>query len=102
MESIGLIPVLGVSAALFIIGAAGVVTRKNALIVFMSVELMLNAVNLSFIAFARQLGQVDGQVFAVFVMAVAAAEAGVGLALVILLFRNRVTVSLDDLDLLKG
>jgi NADH-quinone oxidoreductase subunit K len=102
MESIGLIPVLSVSAVLFVTGVAGVLTRKNALIVFMSVELMLNAVNLSFVAFARQLGQVDGQVFAVFVMAVAAAEAGVGLALVILLFRNRVTVSLDDLDILKG
>jgi NADH-quinone oxidoreductase subunit K len=102
MESVGLAPVLAVSAILFVSGVAGVLTRKNALIVFMSVELMLNAVNLSFVAFARHHGDVDGQVFAVFVMAVAAAEAGVGLAMVILLFRNRVTVSLDDLDLMKG
>lgn len=102
MENVGLFPVLAVSAVLFATGVAGVLTRRNALIVFMSVELMLNAVNLSFVAFARHSGTVDGQVFAVFVMAVAAAEAAVGLALVILLFRNRVTVSLDDLDLMKG
>lgn len=102
MESVGLNPVLAVSAALFVLGVAGVLTRRNALIVFMSVELMLNAVNLSFVAFARHLGNVDGHAFAVFVMAVAAAEAAVGLALVILLFRNRVTVNLDDLDLMKG
>ena len=102
MESVGLLPVLAVSTVLFVTGAAGVLTRKNLIIVLMSVELMLNASNLSFVAFARHLGQVEGQVFAVFVMAVAAAEAAVGLALVILLFRNRVTVDLDDLDLLKG
>ncbi|MEN9786027.1 MAG: NADH-quinone oxidoreductase chain dehydrogenase chain chain [Pseudomonadota bacterium] len=102
METVGLFPVLAVSAALFAIGVAGVLTRRNALIVFMSVELMLNAVNLSFVAFARENLAVDGHVFTVFVMAVAAAEAAVGLALVILLFRNRVTVDLDDLDLLKG
>jgi NADH-quinone oxidoreductase subunit K len=102
MESVGLFPVLAVSACLFATGAAGVLTRKNALIVFMSVELMLNAVNLAFVAFARQHHALDGHIFAVFVMAVAAAEAAVGLALVILLFRNRVTVSLDDLNLLKG
>lgn len=102
MEAVGLLPVLVVSAVLFTTGAAGVMTRKNALIVFMSIELMLNAVNLAFVAFARQHGHLDGQIFAVFVMAVAAAEAAVGLALVILLFRNRVTVSLDDLNLMKG
>jgi NADH-quinone oxidoreductase subunit K len=102
MESIGLFPVLALSAVLFALGVGGVLTRKNALIVFMSVELMLNAVNLSFVAFSRQSGHVDGLVFALFVMAVAAAEAAVGLALVILLFRNRVTVSLDDLDRMKG
>ncbi len=102
MESVGLIPVLAVSAVLFVTGIAGVLTRKNALIVFMSVELMLNAVNLSFVAFARQFGTVDGMIYAVFVMAVAAAEAAVGLALVILLFRNRMTVKLDDLDIMKG
>ena len=102
MESVGLAPVLTVSAVLFMLGVAGVLTRRNALIVFMSVELMLNAVNLSFVGFSRQLGEVDGHIFAVFVMAVAAAEAAVGLALVILLFRNRVTVNVDDLDLMKG
>ncbi|HNC94649.1 MAG TPA: NADH-quinone oxidoreductase subunit NuoK [Myxococcota bacterium] len=102
MEAVGLLPVLALSAILFVTGVAGVLTRRNALIVFMSVELMLNAVNLAFVAFARENQVVDGQVFAVFVMAVAAAEAAVGLALVILLFRNRVTVFLDDLNLLKG
>lgn len=102
MEAVGLGPILAVSALLFAIGVAGVLIRKNALIVFMSIELMLNAVNLSFVAFSRHVGSIDGQVFAVFVMAVAAAEAAVGLALVILLFRNRVTVDLDDLNLMKG
>lgn len=102
MAEIGLFPVLMVSTILFVLGVAGVLTRRNALIVFMSIELMLNAANLAFIGFARQNLAVDGHVFAVFVMAVAAAEAAVGLALVILLFRNRVTVSLDDLNLLKG
>lgn len=102
MLEIGLYPVLVLSAVLFATGTAGVLMRKNLLIVLMSIELMLNAVNLAFVAFARHAGQVDGQVFAVFVMAVAAAEAAVGLALVILLFRNRTTVELDDLNLLKG
>jgi NADH-quinone oxidoreductase subunit K len=102
MENVGIVPVLAVSVTLFCLGVAGVLTRRNALIVFMSVELMLNAVNLSFVGFSRHLGEVDGHVFAVFVMAVAAAEAAVGLALVILLFRNRVTVNVDDLDVMKG
>ena len=91
-----------VSGLLFTIGFAGVMLRRNIITIFMCLELMLNAANLSLVAFARQAGEVDGQVFALFVMAVAAAEAAVGLALVILLFRNRVTVSLDDLDLMKG
>ena len=102
MDQIGLHIPLGLSAALFVIGMVGVLTRKNALIVLMSIELMLNGVNLAFVAFARQSGSVDGHIFAIFVMAVAAAEAAVGLALVILLFRNKVTVELDDLNLLKG
>lgn len=102
MEAVGLYPVLATSAALFLTGLAGVLTRRNLLIVLMCVELMLNAVNLAFVGFARQNGQVDGQVFAVFVMAVAAAEAAVGLALVILLFRHKATVDLQDLDTLKG
>lgn len=99
---IGLYPVLAVSAVLFLTGMAGVLTRRNLLIVLMSVELMLNAVNLAFVGFARQTGAVDGQVFAVFVMAVAAAEAAVGLALVLLLFRHRTSVDLNDFDALKG
>lgn len=102
METVGLAPVLALSVALFSLGVAGVLTRRNALIVFMSVELMLNAVNLSFVGFAREHGTMDGHIFAVFVMAVAAAEAAVGLALVILLFRNRVTVDLDDLNRMGG
>ncbi len=102
MEAVGLMPVLVLSVLLFTIGVIGVLTRKNALIVFMSIELMLNAVNVAFLGFSRQQGTLDGHVFAVFVMAVAAAEAAVGLALVILLFRNRTTVQLDDLDRMKG
>lgn len=102
MDSVGLLPVLVVSGVLFTLGVIGVLTRKNALIVFMSVELMLNAVNLAFVAFSRQNASMDGHIFAIFVMAVAAAEAAVGLALVILLFRNRVTVKLDDLDRMRG
>lgn len=102
MEQVGLYPVLFTSCILFAIGAIGVLTRKNVLIVLMSIEIMLNAVNLSFVAFARHLGQVDGHVFAVFVMAVAAAEAAVGLALVILMFRHKASVDLDNFDLLKG
>jgi len=102
MEAVGLMPVLSLSVILFTIGVVGVLTRKNALIVFMSIELMLNAGNVAFVGFSRQQGTLDGHVFAVFVMAVAAAEAAVGLALVILLFRNRTTVQLDDLDRMKG
>jgi NADH-quinone oxidoreductase subunit K len=102
MEGVGLESVLVFSALLFLTGVAGVLSRKNILIVLMAIELMLNGVNLAFVAFARQHGQVDGQVFAVFVMAVAAAEAAVGLALVILFFRHKVSVDLEDLNLLKG
>ena len=89
------------SAVLFTIGVVGVLTRRNAIIVFMCVELMLNAVNLSFVAFSRMHG-VAGQTFVVFVMTVAAAEAAVGLAIIIAVFRHRQTVNLDRLDLLKG
>jgi len=102
MEQVGLFPVLAVSGILFMLGVIGVLTRRNLLIVFMSVELMLNAVNLAFVAFSRHNGSVDGHVFAILVMAVAAAEAAVGLALVILLYRNRLSVHMDDLNLLKG
>jgi len=102
MDQVGLYPVLFTSAALFMIGAAGVLSRRNALIVLMCIELMLNSVNLAFVGFARHLGQSDGHVFAVFVMAVAAAEAAVGLALVILLFRHKASVDLDNFTMLKG
>jgi NADH-quinone oxidoreductase subunit K len=89
------------SAVLFVIGVVGVLTRRNAIIIFMCVELMLNAVNLSFIAFAREYGAA-GQVFVFFVMTVAAAEAAVGLAIIIALYRHRHTVNLQDINLLKG
>jgi NADH-quinone oxidoreductase subunit K len=89
------------SALLFTIGVIGVLTRRNAIIVFMCVELMLNAVNLSFVAFAQVYGAA-GQVFVFFVMTVAAAEAAVGLAIIIALFRHRQTVNLSNINLLKG
>ena len=89
------------SAVLFAIGVVGVLTRRNAIIVFMCVELMLNAVNLTFIAFAQSYGAA-GQVFVFFVMTVAAAEAAVGLAIIIALFRHRQTVNLQNINLLKG
>jgi NADH-quinone oxidoreductase subunit K len=89
------------SAVLFIIGVVGVLTRRNAIIVFMCVELMLNAVNLTFVAFSQVYG-VGGQVFVFFVMTVAAAEAAVGLAIIIALFRHRQTVNLQNVNLLKG
>ena len=89
------------SAVLFAIGVFGVLIRRNAIIVFMCVELMLNAVNLTFVAFAQAYG-VAGQVFVFFVMTVAAAEAAVGLAIIIALFRHRQTVDLTNINLLKG
>ena len=90
------------SAILFAIGVVGVLTRRNALIVFMCVELMLNAVNLSFIALSKLHGGTLGQVFVVFVMTVAAAEAAVGLAIVIAVFRHFGTVDLENIKLLRG
>ena len=92
---------LSLSAILFAIGMLGVFTRRNVLIVFMSIELMLNAVNLTFVAFARALNSLTGQIFVMFVMAVAAAEVAVGLAIIIAFYRNRETVDVDDLSLLK-
>jgi NADH-quinone oxidoreductase subunit K len=89
------------SAVLFTIGVVGVLTRRNAIIVFMCVELMLNAVNLTFVAFSQVYG-VTGQVFVFFVMTVAAAEAAVGLAIIIALFRHRQTVDLQNVNILKG
>ena len=89
------------SVLLFAIGAATVLLRRNAIIVFMGVELMLNAANLAFVTFARMRGTLDGQVIALFVMVVAAAEAVVGLAIIMAIFRARKSASVDDANLLK-
>jgi NADH-quinone oxidoreductase subunit K len=94
-------PALAVSAVLFAVGVAGVLLRRNAIIIFMCVELMLNAVNLTFVALAQELG-VAGQIFVFFVMAVAAAEAAVGLAIIIAIYRHRRTLNLQNINLLKG
>jgi NADH-quinone oxidoreductase subunit K len=92
---------IALSAVLFSIGALGVLTRRNAIVMFMCIELMLNAANLAFVAFARQMLSVDGQVIVFFVMTVAAAEAAVGLAIIIAVFRHRQTINADDLRLLR-
>jgi NADH-quinone oxidoreductase subunit K len=89
------------SAALFCIGVAGVLTRRNAIIIFASIELMMNAVNLAFVAFARHWGDVGGQIFVFFVIAVAAAEVAVGLAIIVALFRHKETVNIDRVNILK-
>jgi NADH-quinone oxidoreductase subunit K len=90
------------SAALFTIGVIGVLIRRNALIIFMAIELMLNAVNLSFVAFSRFLDSMDGQIIVFFVMAVAAAEVALGLAIIIALYRNKESVNVDEINLLRG
>ena len=92
---------VGLSAVLFTIGVAGVLLRRNTIVIFMSIEIMLNAVNLAFVALGRRLGSMDGQVIVFFVMTVAAAEAAVGLAIIISVFRNRETVNADELSLMK-
>jgi NADH-quinone oxidoreductase subunit K len=92
---------LSLSAVLFTIGVIGVLIRRNVIVVFMCIELMLNAVNLTLIAFSSALGDINGQALVFFVMAVAAAEAAVGLAIVIALFRNKQTVNIDDMNILK-
>jgi NADH-quinone oxidoreductase subunit K len=89
------------SLLLFIVGAVGFIVKKNIISVFLCLELMLNAANLSFIAYSRYLNQVDGQIFVFFIMVIAAAEAAVGLAITIVLFRNRNTLSVDDADTMK-
>jgi NADH-quinone oxidoreductase subunit K len=89
------------SATIFTIGVLGVLLRRNILIMFMSIELMLNAVNLAFVALSRHLGSLDGQVIVFLVMTVAAAEAAVGLAIIICLFRNKKSVNIDDFNLMK-
>ncbi len=92
---------LVLSAFMFLTGVAGVLTRRNAIIVFMSIELMLNSANLTFVAFSSYLGNSIGQVFVFFVMTVAAAEAAVGLAIIIAIFRNKLTVNIDEINILK-
>ncbi|MCH7765825.1 MAG: NADH-quinone oxidoreductase subunit NuoK [Candidatus Acidiferrales bacterium] len=92
---------LALAAALFTVGVIGVLTRRNIIIIFMSLELILNAVNINLIAFARHWGSVDGHIFAIFIITVAAAEAAVGLGILIAFFRNRDTVNADEIDLLK-
>jgi NADH-quinone oxidoreductase subunit K len=87
---------------LFSIGSMGVLLRRNAIILFMSVEMMLNSANLAFVAFARHLGDLDGQVLVFFVITVAAAEVAVGLALIVAIFRTKQSINIDDLNLLKG
>ena len=89
------------SALLFAIGVYGVLARRNAVLVLMSIELMLNAVNLNLVAFGAALHDLTGQVFALFVITVAAAEVGIGLAIVILIYRNRATINVDEVNLLK-
>lgn len=92
---------VALSAALLLIGTVGVLTRRNIVIILMSIELILNAVNINLIAFSRELGNMNGQVFAIFVIIVAVAEAAVGLGILISLFRNKETVLADEVDLLK-
>ena len=92
---------MALSAAIFAIGVAGFLVRRNILVMFMSIELMLNAVNLAFVSLGSRLGTMDGQAIVFFVMTVAAAEAAVGLAIIISIFRNRATVHADDLTLLR-
>ncbi len=93
---------IGLSAILFTIGALGVLIRRNSIVIFMSVELMLNAANLAFVAFARNFGEMQGQLFVFFVMTVAAAEVAVGLALIVTIFRSKQSIDVDQLNSLKG
>jgi NADH:ubiquinone oxidoreductase subunit K len=93
---------LFLAAALFCIGVYGVLARRNAVLVLASIELMLNAVNINLVAFGAYRHNIAGQVFALFVITIAAAEVGVGLAIVVLIFRNRASIALDESDLMKG
>lgn len=92
---------LVLSAFMFAVGVTGVLIRKNAIVVFMSIELMLNSANLTLVAFSSYLGNIAGQVFVFFVMTVAAAEAAVGLAIIIAIFRNKLTVNIDEINIFK-
>lgn len=93
---------VGLSAVLFTIGAMGVLIRRNAIVIFMSVELMLNAANLAFVAFARAYEAVSGQIFVFFVMTVAAAEVAVGLALIVAIFHTKQSIDVDQMNSMKG
>ncbi len=93
---------LYLSAVLFIVGAVGVLTRKNAILILMSIELMLNSAAINFIAFSSYLGSVTGQIFAIMIITVAASEAAIGLAIIISMYRNKNSINLDDYSLLKG
>jgi len=96
-----ILPYLVLSALLFTVGTIGVIVKRNIIAIFLCIELMLNGANLSFVAFSSYLNQVHGQVFVFFVMVVAAAEAAVGLAITIAIYRNRNTLSVDDADIMK-
>jgi NADH-quinone oxidoreductase subunit K len=93
---------VALSAILFTLGVLGVLTRRNAIIIFMSIELMLNSANLLFVAFAREFGHLDGQIFVFFIMTVAAAEVAVGLALIVTIFRTKHSINVDEINQLKG
>ncbi len=93
---------LSLSAVLFVIGVLGVLLRRNAIVIFLSIELMLNAANLALVAFSQTFGDVNGQILVFFVMSVAAAEVAVGLAIIIALFRNKETVNVDEINLFRG
>lgn len=93
---------IGLSIILFSLGALGVLLRRSAIIIFMSIEVMLNAANLLFVAFARHLGDLDGQVLVFFVITVAAAEVAVGLALIVTIFRSKKSINIDEINLMKG
>ena len=94
--------ILALSVILFVLGIAGFLIRRNVITIFMCIELMLNAVNLAFVAFSRQVGNLDGQLFVFFVIVVAAAEAAVGLAIIIALYRNRESLAIDEIDSMKN
>ncbi|HEX9796698.1 MAG TPA: NADH-quinone oxidoreductase subunit NuoK [Anaerolineales bacterium] len=94
--------VIGLSAVLFTLGVVGVLVRRNAIVIFMSIELMLNAANLAFIGFARSLQDLSGQIFVFFVIAVAAAEVAVGLALIVAIYRTRLSIDVDEVASLHG
>lgn len=102
MNSVPVEAFIALSFVLFILGTLGVLLRKNAILIFMSVELMLNASNLALVAFARQWGDLNGQIFVFFVMTVAAAEVAIGLALIVAIFRNKQSINIDDLHQMEG